>query len=173
MSEIDRNKSSLFPLFARLLEDFEARLRDLGLPFHLFEGYRSWERQAELYAQGRGRPGRIVTRARPGQSWHNYGFAADYVLDGITDKPGIQWSWDIKTDLNADGRGDWLQMAELAVSMGLESAWFWRTFPEAPHVQLRYGFTLAKAQELYNYGGLSSVWNSAVEWLARQEETPG
>lgn len=33
--------------------------------------HRSNEEQAELYAKGRTRPGRIVTWARPGQSRHN------------------------------------------------------------------------------------------------------
>ena len=130
---IDRDKSHLFPPFAALLADFEARLAEAGLPFYLLKGYRSFERQAELYAQGRTRPGKIVTRAKPGFSWHNFGLACDMVLDGMPEKPDLQWSWDIKADVNKDGANDWRQMAEIARSCGLEPAYFWTEFVEAPH----------------------------------------
>lgn len=43
------------------------------------EGYRSWERQQELYDQGRAFPGKIVTNAKPGYSWHQFGLAVDIV----------------------------------------------------------------------------------------------
>jgi hypothetical protein len=42
------------------------------------EGFRSFERQADLYAQGRSVPGAIVTQAPPGKSMHNYGLASDW-----------------------------------------------------------------------------------------------
>lgn len=46
----------------------------------IFEGFRSSERQAWLYAQGRTRPGAIVTNARTSlTSWHGYGLAVDVV----------------------------------------------------------------------------------------------
>lgn len=58
-----------------------------GLIPYIHEGYRSQERQAQLYAQGRTAPGPIVTNAKPGQSIHNYGMAADiYWKDPKTGK---------------------------------------------------------------------------------------
>ena len=45
-------------------------LRLLGLPI-VTEGYRSPERQDELYARGRSAPGPIVTYKRGGESKHN------------------------------------------------------------------------------------------------------
>ena len=55
------------------------------------QGLRSFAEQAELYAQGRTKPGRKVTNARAGQSIHNYGFAVDIcmIIDGkvATGKP--------------------------------------------------------------------------------------
>ena len=77
-----------------------------------------------------------------------------------TEKPGIQWSWDIRADLNADRRNDWLQMAEIAVSCGLEAGYFWKKFPDAPHVQNRYGLTLAEIKEIYRTShSLKAVWS--------------
>jgi hypothetical protein len=37
------------------------------------------EEQAALYSLGRSAPGRIVTKARAGESYHNYGLAFDWV----------------------------------------------------------------------------------------------
>jgi peptidoglycan LD-endopeptidase CwlK len=156
----NREKAVLYPPFAEQLTDFESRLVIARLPFFLFMGLRSWAEQAELYAQGRTKPGSIVTNARPGSSLHNYGLAADYVLDGMIEKPGIQWSWDIKADLNHDGRNDWLQMAEIAAACGLDPGWFWKKFPDAPHVENKYGLTLNEIREIYAQGGnrIESVW---------------
>jgi hypothetical protein len=61
--------------------------------------------------------------------------------------------------LNADGRNDWLQMAEIAVSCGLEAGYFWKRFPDAPHVQNRYGLTLTEIKEIYRAGhGIKVIW---------------
>ncbi len=60
----------------------------------------------------------------------------------------------------ADGHNDWMQMAEIAVSCGLEAGYFWKRFPDAPHVQNRYGLTLAEIKEIYRAGhGIKAVWS--------------
>jgi peptidoglycan L-alanyl-D-glutamate endopeptidase CwlK len=163
----DADKSHLFPPFAALLDKFEEHLRLAELPFYLFEGLRSHEQQAEYYAQGRSKPGKIITWAMPGNSWHQYGCAADYVLDG-DEKPGIQWSWDTKSDLRSDGRRDWEQMAEIAKACGLDPGWYWRMV-DAPHVQCRYGMTVHEAQQFYELGGLAMVWRAAQDWIEDQQ----
>ena len=157
---ISRDKNLLYPPLAGQLRDFESRLVAAKLPFYLYMGLRTFEDQDELYSQGRTKPGQIVTNARGGDSLHNYGLAADYVLDGQPDKPGIQWSWDTKADFNADGRGDWMQMGEIAGSCGLEWGGRWKRFPDLPHVQNRYGLTLAEIKEIYRTGhGIKAVWS--------------
>lgn len=45
----------------------------------IYCGRRTMEEQAELYAKGRTKAGKIVTKAKPGQSYHNYGLAFDWV----------------------------------------------------------------------------------------------
>lgn len=50
-----------------------------GLKIYVYEGYRTPERQAELYAQGRTTKGRKVTNAGPWQSMHQYRLAIDFV----------------------------------------------------------------------------------------------
>src|SRR5690606_12595912 len=51
-----------------------------GINAQITEGFRSYARQNQLYAQGRTTPGNIVTHARGGSSIHNFGLAVDYVL---------------------------------------------------------------------------------------------
>jgi peptidoglycan L-alanyl-D-glutamate endopeptidase CwlK len=51
--------------------EFEMQLNGKGIQFVRACTYRSSEEQNDLYAQGRMKPGRIVTWARGGQSPHN------------------------------------------------------------------------------------------------------
>ncbi len=56
-------------------------LRAAGFDARIISGTRSYAEQNALYRQGRfGNPGGIVTRARGGQSWHNFGLAWDIGL---------------------------------------------------------------------------------------------
>ena len=45
----------------------------------IYCGRRTIEEQAALFAKGRTSGGRIVTKARPGESFHNHGLAFDWV----------------------------------------------------------------------------------------------
>ncbi len=147
----DRDKAHLFEPFSRLLIQFERRLGELKLPFRLFEGFRSWDRQQDLWDQGRASFGTIVTKSRPGTSFHQYGLAADYVLY----VPGRGWSWDTKDE-------PWQEMADVAIAFGLEAGYYWQHFPDLPHLQKTYGLTIGEAMEWYKKGGLPAVWEQAT-----------
>ena len=67
---------------------------------------RTLDEQAHLYAQGRTLPGRVVTRAKPGQSPHNYGMAFDFCFAGGVPYPP-----------ETDPR--WLQAGQLGETLGL------------------------------------------------------
>jgi len=66
MNETVRNvdPTCLHPVFRQKAQELLCRLAAENIPFRLFEGFRSPERQQYLYAQGRTRPGPVVTRAR-------------------------------------------------------------------------------------------------------------
>jgi len=77
--------------------------------------FRSKKQQDDLYAQGRtvlfnskGRRLGIVTNAKGGESYHNYGLAIDIVLLQDRDKNGTHEtaSWCVKTDFDKDGVAD-------------------------------------------------------------------
>lgn len=97
----------------------------LPICWNPYSGYRSFEEQDALYAQGRTTPGDIVTNAKGGESAHNYGCATD-------------WTW-----FDEQGQLHWLE--------DKDSRWgqFWsaiddipqlysgRFFSDLDHVELR------------------------------------
>ena len=98
------------------------------------DGYRSHAQQNALYAQGRTKPGNIVTNARGGQSLHNYGLALDMF---ITNKKGTSASWNVKELTRA---------AKIAKSLGFEWGGDWKNFKDYPHIQMTGGLSLADLQ---------------------------
>ena len=100
----------LHPQFRQALELLLAKAAAENRPFKVFESFRTPERQRWLYEQGRSRAGGIVTNARPWESFHQYGLAADLVLfvNG-------QWTWSSAGDLGAH----WRRLPALAQEAGL------------------------------------------------------
>jgi peptidoglycan LD-endopeptidase CwlK len=129
---------------ARMMLD---RCAQAGLALLITQGFRSFAEQDSLYAQGRTVPGKIVTNARAGQSYHNFGLAFDIV---VLDAMG-------KADWN-DGHPGWRFAAEVGRSVGLEWGGTWSQFKDLPHFQYSGGLTLAQCRELFGAGGLPAVW---------------
>lgn len=108
------------------------------------QGLRSFKEQDALYAQGRTKPGKIVTKAKGGQSWHNYGIAVDLVF-----RENNQWSWDDKHP--------WNTLGALGKGLGLEWGGDWE-FKDRPHFQWPKKISLTGARMYYQKGGLQEVW---------------
>lgn len=149
---INNNPADLYPPFALKVARFVSEWNEANpiQPIGIFEGFRSFDRQSDLYAQGRTKVGPVVTNAMPGFSWHQYGFAADLVFDADPVKPGLQASW--------DGKFPWAKMGKMAQEHELEWAGAWKYMREYPHVQDTRGMQLVEARELYARGGLKGVW---------------
>lgn len=94
----------------------------------IFETYRSQTRQDYLYAQGRTRPGSIVTHTK--HSRHTERDAADIVW---LDRKG-RFHWDGPLVL-------WQILGHAARTYGLEWGGDWSSFVDLPHIQ-------AKAREV-------------------------
>jgi hypothetical protein len=104
-----------------------------GMRLRITEGFRSFERQDELYAQGRTAPGPIVTNAKGGESYHNFGLAIDVVemVDG-------QANWN----------ADWPAIGGLGKALGFEWGGDWFGFKDRPHFQMTGGRSLEELREL-------------------------
>lgn len=94
-----------------------------GILIKVISGLRTYAEQDALYAQGRTKPGRIVTKARGGYSNHNFGIAFDIgVFEGARYLPE-------SPKYNAVGA--------LGMDLGLEWGGNWKTIVDQPHFQLR------------------------------------
>lgn len=121
-----------------------------NLKMRIVQGYRTFEEQDALYAQGRTKAGTKVTNAKGGQSYHNYGLAIDIVLLIDKDKNGSfeTASWDIKTDFDADGKSDWIEVVNIFKRYGFEWGGDWK-FVDNPHFQKTFGKSINELYELH------------------------
>ncbi len=104
---------------------------------------RTFAEQDALFAIGRTKPGKKVTNARGGQSYHNYGLAVDIVLLIDKDDNGTYEtaSWDTKSDFDKDGVSDWMECVAVFKIWGWEWGGDWKSFKDLPHFQKTFGFT--------------------------------
>ncbi|WP_337033185.1 M15 family metallopeptidase [Paenibacillus illinoisensis] len=129
------------PVIRQLGEALIERCYNKGIWVLITQGLRTYREQDDLYAQGRTKPGSIVTNVKGGYSIHNFGFAIDYAL---LLKDGKTASWDTKRDDNQDHRADFLQVAEEAKALGFEWGGDWKSFVDMPHLQMVFGLTTAQ-----------------------------
>lgn len=101
-----------------------------GVVCRITHTLRTFAEQDALYQLGRSKPGKVVTNAKGGQSYHNFGLAVDFVL-----LVNGQVSWAI--DKN------WLAVISIFESYGWESGHHWK-FKDSPHVQKIFGKTTAQ-----------------------------
>ena len=113
-----------------------------GIVIVITDGFRSVEDQNQLYEKGRTTNGVIVTNAKGGESYHNYGLAIDFALK----TPSGNVIWDRQYDGNKNGKTDWNEVVELAKGLGFEWGGDWAQFKDYPHLQMDFGLTLADLQ---------------------------
>jgi peptidoglycan L-alanyl-D-glutamate endopeptidase CwlK len=125
-----RKLDDLLPCVQKMAKDFVSKCAAVGIDVLITSTYRDMEEQARLFAQGRTTPGNIVTNARPGESFHNYRCAFDFVprVNGIP-----QWE-----DLSL-----FRKCGEIAEICGLEWAGRWVKMKEMAHCQFSGGLTIA------------------------------
>jgi peptidoglycan LD-endopeptidase CwlK len=112
---------ALHPILRESVAQLLASFQQENLPLQLYEGFRTPQRQAWLYQQGR-TFGSIITESDAWESYHQYGLAADFVLwvNGA-------WSW---STLGVN-ESRWKRLRELGKSVGLEPR-----AAELPHLQV-------------------------------------
>lgn len=113
--------------------------------------YRSPEEQNALYNK---RP--KVTNAKAWQSIHNYGLAFDIVLLYDNDGNGTfeEASWSQIRDFDKDSKADWMEVTNYFKSKGWEWGGEWKSFKDAPHFQMDFGFTWQQLKEKIDSGKL-------------------
>lgn len=127
-----RSLGDLRPEIWSKANDFLDACKQAGLDVLVTCTLRSNEEQAALYAQGRSKPGHIVTDAPAGKSAHNYGLALD-IVPIVNGKP--EWN---------GGDPVWQTIGEIGERCGLE--WAGNPsypFHELPHFQIQNWRTIA------------------------------
>jgi peptidoglycan L-alanyl-D-glutamate endopeptidase CwlK len=127
-----------------ILDEVEAHLTGRA-SIRITQGLRTIAEQNELYAQGRTKPGKIVTNARGGSSYHNYGLAVDFAL--IVDG-GV--SWDTKADWDGDKVADWMEVVKIFQKYGWEWGGNFKTMKDYPHFQKTFGYSIGDLKIKYN-----------------------
>lgn len=103
----------------------------------IVQGLRTFEEQAALYAQGRTKPGAIVTNAKAGTSFHNYGLGFDFAL--LLD--GKEISWSTTTDFDQDKIADWMEVVKVFERRGFTWGGRFKSIKDYPHFEKTHGNT--------------------------------
>lgn len=128
----------LHPVVAAGVKALIQRSYARGVPIVITQGLRTIAEQNALYAQGRSKPGPIVTNAKGGTSYHNYGLAVDFAL---LMPDGKSLSWDVNRNGDKDKTADWQEVVQEAKRLGFEWGGDWTSFKDYPHLQMAFGLT--------------------------------
>lgn len=131
-----RRLAGVHPTLVERITRIMTAMELLGHPMLVTDGVRTAARQAELYAQGRTKPGKIVTYADGVHKKSNhqarvdgYGHAVDccFLVDIDGDGPDDP-SWSEKHP--------WELYGAMARALGLTWGGDWQSFKDRPHVEL-------------------------------------
>lgn len=129
---LSRDISLLHPVLQMKCRELIRKCKEKGIDIGISQTLRTKAEQDTLYAQGRTKPGKIVTNCRYPKSLHCWGVAFDVYV-----QRGGKAIWDVAA---------YRPVGELGESLGLEWGGRWRNFPDFPHFELP-GFS-ASALEL-------------------------
>ncbi|MET3505649.1 peptidoglycan-binding protein [Halalkalibacter oceani] len=118
-----------------------------GIYVQITHGYRSIQEQDALYAQGRTTSGNIVTNARGGYSYHNFGLAVDFVV--LDSNGAANWTVDSR----------WKRVGAIGESLSLEWGGNWSNFRDYPHLQYTFGLTTAQLRAGHRPPNTSGIIN--------------
>jgi peptidoglycan L-alanyl-D-glutamate endopeptidase CwlK len=139
---------------------FLQKLHNANIAARIISGTRTYAQQDALFAQGRTKPGKIVTRARGGFSNHNFGIA-----------------WDIGIFNGKDYLEEsplYAKAGKIGRDMGLEWGGDWKTIQDGPHFQCRTGKTLADLRALVKANGGDIAWrNRPIDAIVADLPTDG
>ena len=135
-----------------------------GIIVGIAETLRTVEEQEELYAQGRTKPGQIVTNARGTsyRSQHQWGIAFDFFLMMDVDGDGKT-----SDDSYNDSTGLFGRAAAIAKSLGLAWGGDWSSLVDKPHLYLPdWGSTPTKLIQTYGTPeAFMRTWAPTAGWV--------
>jgi len=122
-SRSEKNILTLDSKIQPLARSLVHKAASVGITIKVISGLRTYAEQDALYAQGRTKPGNIITNARAGYSNHNFGIAFDIGI--FESNKYLEESPKYKT------------VGILGKDIGLEWGGSWKSIVDEPHFQLR------------------------------------
>lgn len=110
---------------AALTRRFLELTKQNNLDVRVYNTFRSWDEQDRLYSQGRTAPGSIVTNARGGDSYHNWGLAFDAAP--------------YENGKISNDQAKYRKMGQLGQQAGLEWGGNFISIVDLPHFQYTFG----------------------------------
>ena len=135
--------TELHPIVAEKVEILLEKTAERGITILITDDYRSFEEQDKLYDKGRRTPGKVVTHAEGGESYHNFGLAVDFAL--LLENGNVIWNTEY--DGNGNGQSDWFEVAEIAKELGFQWGGDWHSFKDYPHLHMDFGLSINDLQE--------------------------
>lgn len=120
---MSRDINLLHPRLRRIIPQIIAECKAQGLPVLVTQTMRTKAEQDALYAQGRTKPGNIVTNAWYPNSAHCWGVAFDFCRN-------------VKGREYDDSDGFFARVAAIAKPYGLTWGGDWKNFVDKPHLEL-------------------------------------
>ena len=120
---MSRDLSLLHPKLQKLVPLIIGACAGQGLPVLITDGWRSKAEQDAIYAQGRTKPGTIVTQVQYPNSMHNWGVAVDFCRN-------------VKGREYDDSDNFFGRVGSVAKSFGMQWGGDWKNFTDKPHLQL-------------------------------------
>lgn len=134
-----RDITKLHPTLQAKINQLKSECKKQGLEIGISECLRTVAEQDALYAQGRTKPGKIVTNARGSSysSMHQWGVAFDFYRN---DGKGAYVDYD----------GFFTKVGKIGVKIGLEWGGNWKTIIDKPHFQLpNWGSTTSNLKKSF------------------------
>ena len=131
----------LQPEMRKLAEKAFAKASAQKVDVFVVSALRTYAEQQALYAAGsRRRRATIVTNAKPGESYHNFGLAFDFAV--VKNGRAV---WD-------ENHPDWKAFVAIGKGLGLEWGGDWSTFKDYPHLQQGNAPSLASLRKEFPHG---------------------
>ena len=117
------------------------KITPVGIHPFITETMRSFQRSNDLYAQGRTAPGKIVTNAPAGASYHNYGLAIDFVIQVINSEGDKAFRWVVDEN--------WMKVVRCFKEQGFAWGGDFKSIKDAPHFEMTFGLSWRQLLQKY------------------------
>jgi hypothetical protein len=159
-----RDTSQLHPELQKKLKQLVKQCEKEGLKIGISECLRTTKEQDDLYAQGRTKPGTIVTNCmgKTYSSMHQWGVAFDFYRN------------DGKGAYNTSGKF-FEKVGAIGRDLGLEWGGDWKSFRDMPHFQLPdWGSTAVKLKAKYGRPeNFFKTWSNGGESADKASKSDG